>query len=85
MTVRSNSVDHLGLPDFLSILKCLSRRPATTHFSLMSPFIIVVGHPVVKIDLQLLHALVDLFPESDLVKLLQYRLVEALADTVGLR
>ena len=35
--------------------------------------------------LQLLHALVDLFPESDLVKLLQYRLVEALADTVGLR
>ena len=51
----------------------------------MSPFIIVVGHPLVKIGLQLLHALVDLFPESNLVKLLQYRLVEALADTVGSR
>ena len=85
MSVRSNSVDHLGLPDCLSVLKCLSRRPATTHFSLMSPFIIVVGHPLVKIDLQLLHALVDLFPESNLLKLLQYRLVEALADTVGSR
>ena len=85
MTVRSNSVDHLGLPDFISILKCISRRPAITHISLMSPFIIVVSHPVVKVDLQLLNALVDLFPESDQVKLLQYRLVEALADTVGLR
>ena len=51
----------------------------------MSPFVIVVGHPLVKIGLQLLHALVDLFPESYLLKLLQYRLVEALADTVGSR
>lgn len=26
VTVRSNLVDHLGLPDFLSIFKCLSRH-----------------------------------------------------------
>lgn len=51
----------------------------------MSPFIILVGHPLVKIGLQLLHALVDLFPESNLVKLLQDRLMKPLADTVSLR
>ena len=78
-------MDHFALPDFLSIFKCLGRRPATAHFSLMPSFIIVVSHPQVKIGLQLLHALVDLFPERDLIKLLQDRLMKPLADTVGLR
>jgi len=51
----------------------------------MGTFIIVVFKPIVQILLQLIEVTVELFPESYLVELLQDCLVEALADTVGLR
>jgi hypothetical protein len=51
----------------------------------MGSFIIVVFQPVVQILLQLIEVTVELLPEGYLVELLQDRLVEALADAVGLR
>ena len=49
----------------------------------MCSFIIVVFQPFVQIGLQLIEATIELLAERDLVELLQDRLVEALADTVG--
>lgn len=51
----------------------------------MRPFIVVVGDPVVQIDLQFFDAAIDFPAECNLIELLQDRLVEALADAVGLR
>jgi hypothetical protein len=51
----------------------------------MRPLMIIVSHPKVKICLQLLNISINLFAESDLVKLLQDGLVEALANSIGLR
>ena len=41
--------------------------------------------PRVKIALQLLQGRVDLLAEGDLIELVQDRLVEAFADSIGLR
>ena len=51
----------------------------------MGSLIIVVTEPFVQILLQIIHVLVELFPECNLIKLLQDRLVEPLADAVCLR
>lgn len=78
------SVHELFLPDLLALDHGLERRSAATHFALMSSFGIVVAQPFTQIDLQFRNGLIDLLAECDLVKLLQGRLVEPLADTVGL-
>src|SRR3569833_158990 len=51
----------------------------------MRPLMVVRVDPRVKIDLQLFHRRVDLLSERDLVELVQDRLMEALADHIGLR
>jgi hypothetical protein len=51
----------------------------------MRAFPIVVLQPLVQIGLQRLQVLVELLAEPDLAELLQYRLVEPLADAIGLR
>src|SRR3569832_2380171 len=51
----------------------------------MRPLMVVRVDPRVKIELQLFHRRVDLLSERDLVELVQDRLMEALADPIGLR
>ena len=46
---------------------------------------IIRSHPVVNIELQLFNARVELAPERAGVKLVLNRLMETLADAVGLR
>ena len=58
---------------------------AAAHLALMRPFIVVVGDPVVQVDLQFFDAAIDFSTECNLVELLQDRIVEALADAIGLR
>ena len=48
----------------------------------MSTLSIVVQQPGIQIGLQALQVGIDSFPESDLVEILQYRLMESLTDTV---
>ena len=83
-SVRPSSVHELFLPDFFALNHGLERRSAATHFALMSSFDVVVMQPFTQIGLQCLDGLVDLFAERDLIELLQYRFVKALADAVGL-
>lgn len=63
----------------------LKRRSAATHFSLMSSFSVVEVDPFIQIGLQGLNGFIKLFAKCNLVKFLQDRLVEPLADAVGLR
>ena len=51
----------------------------------MSSFIVVVRQPLVQIFLQLLQRLVQFFAEGHLIKLVQDRLMEPLADPIRLR
>ena len=50
----------------------------------MRTFLIVLSNPLIDILLQLFDRFVELRAKSDLIKLLQHGLVEALTDTVGL-
>ena len=50
----------------------------------MCSFIIVAIEPNVQIFLQALQVEVDLFPEGDLIELLQNGLVKSFTDTIGL-
>ena len=47
--------------------------------------LIVLAHPSIEIDLQLVDRMMHLFAERDTVKLIEHGLVEALADPVRLR
>ena len=47
--------------------------------------LIVLAHPSIEIGLQLIDRMIHLFAERDTVKLIEHRLVEALADPIGLR
>ena len=51
----------------------------------MWPRLVVFADPHIKIGLQLVNGTVHLFAEGDAVKLIEHGLMEALADTVGLR
>ncbi len=53
-------------------------------FSLMSTVIVVVVHPFVQIFLQRFVRTIQFLSECHLVELIQYGLVEALADTICL-
>ncbi len=50
----------------------------------MRPLGVIVIQPFVQINLQSFNAFIQLFAERNLVEFLQDRLVEPLADTVGL-
>jgi hypothetical protein len=84
-SVRPSSVHELFLPDFFALNHGLERRSAATHFALMSSFVVIVMQPFIQIGLQRVDAVVKFVAECDLIKLLQDRLVESLANTVGLR
>lgn len=84
MTVRSKSVQLLFLPKRFAIKQRFHRRPAATHFSLMGSFSVVVINPYIQIFLEVVDISIELSPKRDLIKLLQNRLVESFADTIGL-
>lgn len=51
----------------------------------MRAVVVVVGQPFIQVDLQFFDRTIDLAPERYLIELIENRLVEALADTIGLR
>ena len=51
----------------------------------MWPRLVVVFDPAIQIGLQLVDRTIHLLAESDTVKLVEHGLVEAFADSVGLR
>src|SRR5580700_7067045 len=63
----------------------LHRRLAEAPAPVMGPRLIVLVNPDIEIGLQLVDETIHLFAERDTVKLIEHGLVEALADTVGLR
>ena len=63
----------------------MHRRLAEAPAPLMGPRLIVLVNPDIEIGLQLGDETIHLFAERDTVKLIEHGLVEALADTVGLR
>ena len=63
----------------------MHRRLAEAPAPLMWPRLVVFADPHIKIGLQLVTGTVHLFAERDAIKLIEHGLVEALADTVGLR
>ena len=69
----------------LGVLEGLRWRFAVAISSAVRPFLVVVGDPLIEIGLQFFDGLVNLLSESNLVKLLQNRLMKAFADAVGLR
>ena len=58
---------------------------AAAHLALVRALVVVISQPGSEIGLQFLDGLGDLAPERDLGKLVEDRLVEALANAVGLR
>ena len=72
-------------PSTLTVDPCLPRCPAATHFALMGSLVIVVMDPLVQILLQDFDGFIELLAESDLIKLVEQRLVESIANTVCLR
>ena len=85
MSVRLDSGHILFCPNPFPINQCFNWRTAVENFALMSSFIVVVRQSLVQIFLQLLQSLVKLFAEVHLIKLVKDRLMEKLADAVGLR
>ena len=85
VTVSSSSSHELLLPDLFPIFERLHRRSPAAHLALMGSFIIVVFQPGVQILLQFFQTAIEFLPERHLVELLQDRLVETLADPIGLR
>ena len=51
---------------------------AVASLALMTPALVVVGHPDIEISLQFLDAAVDLLAEGDAVELVQHGAVEPL-------
>ena len=84
-SVRSSSVHELFPPDCFPVDHSFDGCSAAKHFSLMRALLVVVMQPFIQIGLQRVHAVVKFLAERDLIKLLQDRLMEALAHTVGLR
>ena len=82
---------HVGLSNILflarswcAVEECLHRCFAIAPSPLVGSHLIVGFKPCIKISLQGLNTVIDFLAEGDAVKFLQYGLVEALADTIGL-
>ncbi len=84
MSVRLGSSYLFLLQDLFAILQCGHRCATTARLSLMGALLIVIHQSFIQIDLQALQVRVALLSEGNLVELLQDRLVESLADVVGL-
>jgi len=72
-------------PEGLAVKQGLHGRPAAAHLALVRPLRVVFVQPGVQIGLQLFQRVIQLAPERNLVKLVQYGLVEPFADAVRLR
>ena len=84
-SVRSSSVHKLFLPDFFPVDHSFDGCSAATHFALTRALVVIVMQPFVEIGLQRVDAVKKFLAERDLIIILQDRLMEALAHTVGLR
>ena len=84
-SVRSSSVHELFPPDCCPVDHGLEERSAATYFALMRALVVIVMQPFVEIGLQRVDAVKKFLAERDLIIILQDRLMEALAHTVGLR
>jgi hypothetical protein len=73
------------IPSTLTIDPCLPWSPAATHFALMSSLMVVVMHPLLQVLLQDFDGFIELLTKSDLIKLIEQRLVEAFTGAVALR
>ncbi len=62
----------------------LQRSPSPAPLALMGALGVVVLHVNIQVDLDLVKTSVDLFPECYPIELVLHRLMEALADAVGL-
>lgn len=60
------------------------RRFAVAITARMRPLFVVVFHPLIEVFLQFLHIVVYLLAKGNVVKLMLYRFVEALADAIAL-
>ena len=67
------------------IQKRLHGSSPATHPALVGSRQIIFLKPSVKVFLQTFDTVVDLFPQSDLIKLVKHSFVEAFADAVCLR
>src|ERR1700759_516985 len=81
----SGGVEHFLPRERGSVNESLHRGLAVAPAALMRALFVVAGNPDIEVGLQLLDPAVDPLAERDLVELVEYRLVEALADAVGLR
>ena len=83
--LRSSSVHELLPPDCFPVDHSFDGCSAATHFALMRALVVIVMQPFVEIGLQRVDAVKKFLAERDLIIILQDRLMEALAHTVGLR
>ena len=77
--------DHFLLRDRQTVKERLHRRLAVAPAALMVSLLVVFNQPGIEIGLQLRNRQIYLLAECHAIKLIQDRLVEALADAVGLR
>ena len=78
-------MQHFLLHQSFAIQERLHRGLTVAVATGMRSSAIVGIHPIIDIVLQLLHAGVELFAESNLIKLHQYRAMKPLANAIGLR
>ena len=83
--VRPSSVHELFPPDCFPVDHSFDGCSAATHFALTRALVVIVMQPFVEIGLQRVDAVKKFLAERDLIIILQDRLMEALAHTVGLR
>ena len=74
----------LLLPYLFALNHGLERGSAATHFSLMRAVVVVVMQLFVEIGFKHIDAVIKFVAERDLIKLLQDRLVDLRANTLGL-
>ena len=83
-SVRSRSGHELFPPDYFPVDHSFDGCSAATHFSLMRAVVVVVMQLFVEIGLKHIDAVIEFVAERDLIKLLQDRLVDSRANTLGL-
>lgn len=83
--VRLVELSDLFLPKLFSVKEHLLKRAAAAHFSFVRPLRIMMLQPCPKYVCSISQRMIQFPPEGNLVKLVQYGFVEALADAVCLR
>ena len=81
----SSGGDHFLLRHRECVQEGLHRGFTEAPTALMWPRLIVLTDPQIKIGLQFIDRMIHVLAERDTVELVQHGLVEAFADTIGLR